>query len=127
METERETKLIGPANRSSTGIHPNNSIIKRGTSGFAPNKGGLPLIGDANSLQTLIHVEPISGGLVHSLSNTHLHTLQYLHGIMLHPPTPQINTKSQTHKNFPKKIQTLNEKQSGVVASTSHSFRASLI
>lgn len=94
----RKKKKRGPANRGSTNIHPNKRIVKRSTGGFAPNKSGLSLIGETNSLQSFVYVEPVSCCLIHCLSNTNLHALQYLHWIMLHP-----SVKS-TNKHKPVKI-----------------------
>lgn len=60
--------------------------MKREAGGFAPEESGLSLIGETNGLQAFIDVEAISGGLIDGLGHAHLHTLQDLHGVMLHPP-----------------------------------------
>merc|ERR1712226_1218067 len=73
------------ANRTGTNIHPNNGVVERTTSGFAPKHSGLSLVSQPNCLQPFVHVVAILCCLFHCLCNTSPHTLQNLHWIMLHP------------------------------------------
>ncbi|PNX61784.1 hypothetical protein L195_g060834, partial [Trifolium pratense] len=65
MQRKENGKKGGPANRGGTNIHPNKSMVKRSTGGFAPNKSGLSLISETNSLQTFINIESIGCCLVY--------------------------------------------------------------
>jgi hypothetical protein len=89
-------------------------MVKRSASRFAPNKSGLSLIGETNSLQPFIHIESIGCCLVHCLSNTNLDTLQDLHWIMLHPPS-----KSNTNPSkFATKEQNLQRSGVAIITNT---------
>ena len=74
-----------PANSTGTNIHPNNGVVERTTSGFAPKHSSLSLVSQPNCLQPFVHVVAILCCLFHCLCNTSPHTLQNLHWIMLHP------------------------------------------
>ena len=74
-----------PANRSGTNIHPNNGVVERATTGFAPNDRCLSLIGETNRLKPTVDVLAIGSGLVNRFRDTYPHTLQNLHWIVLYP------------------------------------------
>lgn len=79
------SRQVVPANGTGTSIHPNDGVIERTTSGFAPNQSSLSLIGQTNSLEPTIYVVTINCGLVKGFGHAHPRTLQNLHRIMLHP------------------------------------------
>jgi len=85
--------IRGPANGRSASIHPNDGVVERATSGFAPNKSGFSLISETDGPESLVDVEPIGGGLVDGFGHAHLHALQNLHGVVLHPPRLRVELR----------------------------------